>query len=71
MPPLSQYLAKLDFVYLYHQAIGWYMQKAGYSQKQLKNIRSRPRLRHFYLTHKIHTPVFDSEWQIFVPSHMT
>jgi hypothetical protein len=67
---LVRYLAKLNYVYPYHQAIGWYMQKSGYSDKQLKALRSLPRLRRFYLTHKMHAPIFDEAWQIFVPSDM-
>tara|TARA_R110001599_G_scaffold64023_3_gene179198 strand:+ start:855478 stop:856365 length:888 start_codon:yes stop_codon:yes gene_type:complete len=68
---LAKYLAKLNYVYPFHQAIGWYMEKAGYSDKQLKILRSRPKLRHFYLTHKMDKPFFDESWQIFVPSHMS
>jgi predicted transcriptional regulator of viral defense system len=68
---LAKYLAKLDYVYPFHQAIGWYMEKADYSDKQLKAFRSLPKHRRFYLTHKIEKPVFDDAWQIFVPSHMT
>jgi hypothetical protein len=67
---LVEYLTKLNYVYPYHQALGWYMDKAGYSTQQLKKLRSRPRPRRFYLTHKMEKPVFVDAWQIFVPPHM-
>jgi hypothetical protein len=67
---LVRYLAKLNYVYPFHQAIGWYMQKSEYSEGQLRALRSLPRLRRFYLTHKMHDPSFNEAWQIFVPSHM-
>ena len=68
---LVRYLTKLNYVYPFHQAIGWYMQKSGYSDKQLKSLRLLPKHRRFYLTHKMQAPVLDEAWQIFVPSHMT
>lgn len=70
VPLLVEYLRKLDYVYPYHQAIGWYMDKAGYDESQLRILHSQPRLRRFYLTHKIANPVLDESWQIFIPSHM-
>ncbi len=67
---LVKYLTKLNYVYPYHQALGWYLEKAGYSPQQLKTLRSRPRLRRFYLAHKMQKPVFDETWQVFVPSNL-
>lgn len=67
---LVKYLTKLNYVYPYHQALGWYMDRAGYSNQQLKNLRSRPRPRRFYLAHKMQKPVFADAWQIFIPPQL-
>jgi predicted transcriptional regulator of viral defense system len=67
---LVRYLKKLDYVYPYHQAVGWYLDKAGYSATQLKTLRSRPKQRRFYLAHHMSAVVFDEVWQIYVPEQL-
>ena len=68
---LQTYLAQLNFVYPFHQAIGWYMETAGYSEEQVQGIRSLPILRRFYLTNKMSESTFNETWQIYVPSHLS
>lgn len=65
---LAAYLRQLNYVYPYHQAVGWYMTKAGYSEQQMQGIKSQPILRRFYLTHKMSVSSFDHHWQIYIPS---
>jgi len=60
-------LAKLDFVYPYHQAIGFYMQKAGYPPKALERLKALGMSFNFYLAHDIRDRVFDPEWRLFYP----
>jgi predicted transcriptional regulator of viral defense system len=67
---LAQYLVDLDYVYPFHQAVGWYMTKAGYSEDQMRGIKAQPLVRRFYLTHKMETPAFNDNWQIYVPSNL-
>jgi hypothetical protein len=64
---LCAQLRHLNFLYPYHQAIGFYMQRAGYSSKQLDLVRKFPCKFDFYLTKGIEDKEFDSTWRIFHP----
>ena len=60
-------LAKLDYTYPYHQAIGFYMQKAGYTSKSLDRLKTLGIQFNFYLAHDIRDSLFDPEWRLFYP----
>ena len=60
-------LKKLDYVYPYHQAIGFYMQRAGYEQKQLSQVKALDRSYDFYLAHDMRERAYDSDWRIYYP----
>jgi predicted transcriptional regulator of viral defense system len=59
-------LKKLDYVYPYHQAVGFYMERAGYAEGQLKKLM-KPGLKFdFYLAHKLLAKKkYDPKWRIF------
>jgi hypothetical protein len=60
-------LKKLDYLYPYHQAIGFLMQKAGYPEKSCAKLRT-PGLTHdFYLTHGLHEPEYSKDWRVYYP----
>jgi hypothetical protein len=63
-------LRKLDYVYPYHQAIGFYMEKAGYDTKSLDRVRAFGLNFDFYLTNKIPDPLFNSSWRIYYPKEL-
>jgi len=60
-------LKQMDYVYPYHQAIGFYMQRAGYEQKQLSRLRALSLTYDFYLAHDMRDRLYDSDWRIFYP----
>jgi len=60
-------LKKLDYVYPFHQAIGFYMQRAGYEIERLMRIHSLPMNYDFYLAHNIHDKAYDPMWRLFYP----
>ena len=60
-------LRKLDHVYPYHQAIGFYMERAGSPAKQLAPLRALGMDWDFYLAHSIRNPAFNREWRIHHP----
>ncbi|MFO0673377.1 MAG: hypothetical protein U0235_27800 [Polyangiaceae bacterium] len=60
-------LRKLAYVYPYHQAIGFYMQRAGYKPAQLERVRGEGASVDFYLANRIRDPGYDSTWRVFFP----
>ena len=60
-------LKKLDYVYPYHQAIGFYMQRAGYGSGRYERLRSLGLKFDFYLAHDIRDRDFDPSWRLYFP----
>ncbi|HBF6777318.1 TPA: hypothetical protein ACG3PC_003719 [Clostridioides difficile] len=67
---LKSMLKKLEYIYPYHQAIGLYMEKAGYEDKQLNLLKSIPINYDFFLTNEMKNPKYSSEWRIYYPSDL-
>ncbi len=60
-------LKKLNYVYPFHQVIGFYMQKAGYERERWQRLRKVPLNFDFYLAHNIREKAYDPSWRIFFP----
>lgn len=65
---LCAMLPKLEYAYPYHQAIGYYMERANYRASQLDLVRSISINRDFYLDHDIQSPKYVKEWRLYVPA---
>jgi hypothetical protein len=61
-------LKKLDYIYPYHQAIGFYMQRAGFEPKLCERLKGLGITFNFYLAHGMSEMTFDPEWKLFYPS---
>ena len=64
---LASYLRKLRYVYPYHQAVGFYMERAGYGEPLLKLLEAFPVEYDFYLQHGMRSPVLNKRWRLYVP----
>lgn len=66
---LCQYLEKINYIYPYHQAIGFYMERSNaYTTAQLEMIERRFKKEFdFYLTYKMAETDYSSRWKLFYP----
>ena len=60
-------LSKLRFTYPYHQAIGFYLERAGYRASSLDLMRRFPMEFDFYLTHEMSATRYVPAWRLYVP----
>lgn len=67
---LNAILKKLNYIYPYHQAIGLYMEKAGYEEKQLSLLKKHSIEFDFYLANNIKDPAYSKEWRIYYPKEL-
>lgn len=70
MNKLIATLDKLNFIYPYYQAIGFYLERAGLNNIKLEPLRSREKLFDFYLTYEMIEKEYDETWRIFYPKGM-
>ena len=65
---LAATLTKLDYIYPYHQAIGFYMERAGvYADSALDIIKQFEKRFDFYLTYQMKDPEYSKHWRLFYP----
>lgn len=64
---MSAMLKKMSFGYPYHQAIGYYLERASYKPSLIDIFRRQPMLRDFYLTHGLDKTTYCREWRLHVP----
>jgi hypothetical protein len=60
-------LRRLDYVYPYHQAIGFYMERTGYPAEALDRVAELGIDFNFYIAHGTDNRAFDSRWRLFFP----
>jgi hypothetical protein len=68
---LVETLRHLDHAYPYHQAVGFYMQRAGKSLSKLKPLSRASYEVRFHLCNQIKNKAFDQTWQIYYPNELS
>jgi hypothetical protein len=65
---LTALLSKLGYVYPYHQAIGFYLEKAGsYRDAQVTLLERIEMSFDFYLTHQMKETEYSPRWRLYYP----
>ncbi len=64
---LIKMLKELDYVYPYHQVIGFYMERAGYPASSFEKLRDLGLTLNFYLAHGLRNVVYQPGWRLFHP----
>ncbi|MFK7050973.1 hypothetical protein FLACOL_00164 [Flavobacterium columnare] len=63
---LNKYLEILNYIYPYHQLIGFYMDRAGYDEEILDAFKKKSDF-NFYLTYNMSNKEYDEKWKIYYP----
>ncbi|MCB0635527.1 MAG: hypothetical protein KDC54_02860 [Lewinella sp.] len=64
---LNAMLKRIDFVYPYHQVIGFYMERAGYRDSQLDLLKKHGFKHKLYLAYDMQETAFSETWQLYYP----
>jgi len=64
---LISILRKINFVYPYHQVIGFYMQRAGFGNAALKGLKKMGLKYDFYLDYGMGQMDYSKEWRVYFP----
>lgn len=65
---LAALLKKINYVYPYHQAIGFYLEKSGvYNESAIRLFQDFDIKYDFYLMHQIKDASYDDKWRLFFP----
>jgi len=60
-------LKRLDYIYPFHQAVGFYMERAGFEPKDYERFRRLGLKFDFYLCHQIRKRSYDRNWRMYYP----
>jgi len=64
-------LIKLDYIYPYHQAIGFYLELSNVCKKSYLDLFKNLGLKYnFYLTHNMTKTNYSKEWQLYYPAEL-
>jgi predicted transcriptional regulator of viral defense system len=65
---LTAYLKKAGYIYPYHQAIGFYLERAGnYKTAEIELLRQFEMKYDFYLVHDMREMDYSKNWRLFFP----
>lgn len=63
-------LSKMSYLYPYHQALGFWFERAGASEASLESLRATERHFDFYVCHEIENATHDPTWRVHYPANL-
>jgi len=63
-------LKNFNYKYPYHQAIGFYLEKAGYDENALKRFDRLNKSYDFYLTYQMKDKSYSNRWKLYYPKYL-
>jgi hypothetical protein len=61
-------LKKINYIYPYHQVIGFYLETSGsYETTQIELLKALPMQNDFYLAHRMEDTEFSKTWRLYYP----
>lgn len=67
---LIEMLKKINYTYPYHQAIGFYMEYAGYGEQDYNKLKNLGLKFDFYLDYKMPAKKYSNQWRIYYPADL-
>ncbi len=67
---LINLLDSINYTYPYYQSIGFYLEKAGYSNQQISKLKNREKYVDFYLDYAIENAIYSMGWILFYPQKL-
>ncbi|TWO70022.1 hypothetical protein FN976_16905 [Caenimonas sedimenti] len=67
---LADLLSQLNYIYPYHQSVGYCLEQAGHSQASLRALKRLPREFEFYLVHHRGDFKYIPEWRLHIPADL-
>ncbi len=67
---LVEVIKALGHIYPYHQAVGFYLAKSGFTKAQLRELVVLGLDFDFYLANGIKKKVLDTDWRVFIPADL-
>jgi hypothetical protein len=64
-------LKLLDYMYPFHQSIGFYMKRSGYGVAETNLVKQLGSHFDFYLDYGMENPAYDSEFRVFYPKSLS
>ncbi len=64
---IAELLQKMDYRYPYAQAVGFLLQRSGYSTDEQSFFKNLATPFNFYLSYAMQDPLFDKDWRVFYP----
>ena len=67
---LTAKLKKINYIYPYHQVIGFYLERAGYPETSFQLLNKFKIEYDFYLTHQMKKTDYSDRWRLYFPKGM-